>query len=651
MNKNRNYSNILIQLTKLIITLLLAISISITQFSTVFAEEADSRILDVEGTDGDFSMEPVTEFYEYEIQKDDYVDVFGGEDVESLLEQLNEGEVVLEPTPEDDELIQSYSADSLDDNVVSFRSAQEPVQNQDEPLDSNIEVLSTQLTMGFLQPLGKSNATSNVYPTSNGTVASTYISASVSYTGVIPFVEFKDGRYRVVVSGVDGWVNASDYRAYAADTKQIRVNHYTKYPSGTLFHFISRAAINSGTGLSYDGIGNGISPSYLTEGVDYFSSDGHYFYRDTITMLNDYKNKTRANSINPSEPYYNYFQYLSYRTKSNILTADLDSYIKNEKKFDAVPTNYETLKPNESMFVGSPIHFITSGLKHGANPLMTFTLGLNESSWGRSYISVTKKNLFGHAAYDSSASSATAYKSVLEGIEYHNQYYINNLYGRLNSDINKGTYFGDKSSGMNVKYASDPYWGEKAAANYTVLNNNMGNKDYNKNTIGIVKSGINEVTTYKETNTTTPVYKLKSPNQAVNIISSIKVNTGNTSETWYKISSDVILDSNRNPIIAEAGTSITNAYDYNKNHVYVHSSFIDIVAGKSVASDIGRKGDVNGDGKITLIDLALVKSHLLKNSQLSGDLFYRADVNNDSNLTLIDLALIKSHLLGNTSLD
>ncbi|UPU39377.1 dockerin type I repeat-containing protein [Erysipelothrix sp. Poltava] len=48
-----------------------------------------------------------------------------------------------------------------------------------------------------------------------------------------------------------------------------------------------------------------------------------------------------------------------------------------------------------------------------------------------------------------------------------------------------------------------------------------------------------------------------------------------------------------------------------------------------------KRGDVNGDGKISLIDLAMVKSHLLGNSKLSGDSFARADVNGDGKAFVI----------------
>lgn len=42
-----------------------------------------------------------------------------------------------------------------------------------------------------------------------------------------------------------------------------------------------------------------------------------------------------------------------------------------------------------------------------------------------------------------------------------------------------GDYFGDKGSGLNVQYASDPYWGEKAAAVAQGLDEVGGNRDWN----------------------------------------------------------------------------------------------------------------------------------------------------------------------------
>ncbi|MGN0493954.1 MAG: dockerin type I domain-containing protein [Acutalibacteraceae bacterium] len=61
-------------------------------------------------------------------------------------------------------------------------------------------------------------------------------------------------------------------------------------------------------------------------------------------------------------------------------------------------------------------------------------------------------------------------------------------------------------------------------------------------------------------------------------------------------------------------------------------------------------GDTNGDGKITLIDLANVQRHLLGIITLTGDRFTGADTNKDGKISLIDLANIQRHLLGIISL-
>lgn len=57
-------------------------------------------------------------------------------------------------------------------------------------------------------------------------------------------------------------------------------------------------------------------------------------------------------------------------------------------------------------------------------------------------------------------------------------------------------------------------------------------------------------------------------------------------------------------------------------------------------------GDANGDGSITLSDLAAVRLHLLELITLDGDNFIGADCNNDNAITLSDLAAIRLHLLG-----
>ena len=59
-----------------------------------------------------------------------------------------------------------------------------------------------------------------------------------------------------------------------------------------------------------------------------------------------------------------------------------------------------------------------------------------------------------------------------------------------------------------------------------------------------------------------------------------------------------------------------------------------------------KKGDTNGDGKITTSDLANVRLHLLELIKLKGDNLKGADTNGDGKITTSDLANVRLHLLG-----
>lgn len=58
------------------------------------------------------------------------------------------------------------------------------------------------------------------------------------------------------------------------------------------------------------------------------------------------------------------------------------------------------------------------------------------------------------------------------------------------------------------------------------------------------------------------------------------------------------------------------------------------------------KGDVNGDGKITVSDMATIRLHLLGKYTISGESFAVADVNGDGKITVSDMATVRLHLLG-----
>ena len=55
--------------------------------------------------------------------------------------------------------------------------------------------------------------------------------------------------------------------------------------------------------------------------------------------------------------------------------------------------------------------------------------------------------------------------------------------------------------------------------------------------------------------------------------------------------------------------------------------------------------DVNGDGKISIIDLAAVQKHLLEIKVLSGANLAASDANRDGKVSIVDLATVQKHLL------
>ena len=69
-------------------------------------------------------------------------------------------------------------------------------------------------------------------------------------------------------------------------------------------------------------------------------------------------------------------------------------------------------------------------------------------------------------------------------------------------------------------------------------------------------------------------------------------------------------------------------------------------SGGSSSSVTVKLGDTNGDGQITILDLANVRLHLLGLISLKDNNLTGADTNRDGKVTILDLANIRLHLLG-----
>ena len=111
---------------------------------------------------------------------------------------------------------------------------------------------------------------------------------------------------------------------------------------------------------------------------------------------------------------------------------------------------YNEYVSDESALYNQTDVFFNMQAKYAINASMMYALALNESGLGLSQYALEYHNLFGHAAIDENPDNANQYKSI----------------ANPNDSRYHGSWFGDKASGINVNYASDPYWGEKAASFY-----------------------------------------------------------------------------------------------------------------------------------------------------------------------------------------
>lgn len=458
------------------------------------------------------------------------------------------------------------------------------------------------------------------------------------YAADAAFLGYENGKVKFMLSGVVGLVNASEVEVLDA-TEDWYVSFY-RCEQGVLKHYIK----NSMYGNSYSSaITVGEMQSYMKNNVYYYSYDGHYFYTDYIDMLDDYLNDTRANAINADEPYYNYYQFVSNRSKTGFTADDINNYVKYY-----LGSSYTSAK-TKMYQMGQ--YYIQYQNQYGANALAVFGVSANESAFGTSNIAKTKNNLFGHNAVDSDPDMANGYSSPQNSIKDHAKYYVNLWYSTPKYSTYHGSFLGDKASGM-LSYASDPYWGEKAAHWAWSLDLYTKDKsDVGKETLVFKDAGAVNVRKEPSTSSTVLYTTPENANMSFVLLDEVKGSTVSGSDVWYKIQLDVPLNSNRTAIDYSG-----DKYDFAKSYGYIHSSLLskDVLDNDSGGgsgdggSDSGayKKGDVNGDGYVSSKDYNAIKNHITGTRKMTGDTLERGDVNDDGYISSKDYNAIKNHITG-----
>ncbi len=579
----------------------------VTDYFTVIDENGEPQIIyfdDIEDNEED--VEKLTKEYKLIVQKDDEREVV--ETFETLEEAKQAQKEV--------ESIQSFSR---------TRSVEQPeylIEEKEKTITYGVAyIAATSKGKSYVTYNNLSNPGYDGYTTGSYAKDAAYIETTSS------------GKIKAMQSGVIMELNKDDVTI--VDYKDANISYYI-VQNGYLYH-----KFYYGTSGKYNTYRVGYKLSYLNENVKYYSYDGHYFYKDYPTMIKDYQDDVRTHSVNPKSPYYNYYQYLSHRTQTTLKATDLDSIVN-----DKVGTSNSKMKNLGKSFIS---HQNT----YGVNALLMFGVAGNESAWGKSSIANNKNNLFGHGAVDSNPYyGANGYESPADSIKYHAEKFISTGYLDNEDWRYNGGHLGDKVSGVNVRYASDPYWGEKAASVNYYYDIDI-EEDYGRYTIGIINGVQKNYKMYKEPSLTASVTHVlgakndrgvtspRTYNLPVVILDTVTDSSGNQ---WYKIQSDTALNSNR------TDTKYNNQYDFERDYLYIPVTGVIIVSKGEVNVPTYLTGDVNGDGKVSSLDYIQIKNHIMNSKILSGASLLRADVNGDGKVSSLDYIKIKNHIMGTNKL-
>ena len=239
-----------------------------------------------------------------------------------------------------------------------------------------------------------------------------------------------NGRIPVQVAGITGYVNSGQVAAVNSSTTFI-----PDYVSDGKYVYHRYSAYNR-VMVAYH------NPN-MQVGKSYYSADGINF-----------------GSFKLDHP----FQFSNLKSRSNYTAADINRL-------------YSLMGANNSKLAGKGATFKAAEQRYGVNALYLVAHSALESAWGRSQIARDKNNFFGIAAYDTTPyTSATKFDDVDSGILGAARWIDRNYLSNTGYPAN-GAYLGNKARGMNVNYATAPYWGESIASIMFSANEKLGRKD------------------------------------------------------------------------------------------------------------------------------------------------------------------------------
>lgn len=475
-------------------------------------------------------------------------------------------------------------------------------------------------------------STSNVYTTSKMNSSYTYIHDA--YISEVPIIQQNASEAKVLVAGYEGWMNTNINRTtaeYKYNNRDLRIwpvtsvtnPCYYTVSNGVLVHYISTSLDGSSSRNSRLTIGK--APSYLKEGRVYLSYDGNYFYDGTSSkvealrnIMRDLQETTHNRSINNGNPYYNYYSYLPFRSRTSYLSSDLDRFINNHT-------------PSDSKLRGMGRYFIEAQDKYGVNAVLALGIAINESNWGTSNFAKQRNNLFGLNATDDNTSANASYFSSPEACIFDfAKGWISKGYAYPGDWRDYGGFLGNKKFGANVYYASDPYWAEKAV-NYAFQ------LDYELSGGNVNNLRDNDYYQLLLNNSTTSVFNKY--NQLMYQVYGYVTTKGSHVGAVTTLDKSAVQNLNGQLCYAinpEIYSMPSGEYNWSsKGYIPINSVKL-INQGKNYFDD----EDVNMDTEISPLDLSIVASNYNKTSGFDK----RLDINKDGIVDIYDIVRVGSKI-------
>ena len=175
------------------------------------------------------------------------------------------------------------------------------------------------------------------------------------------------------------------------------------------------------------------APSFMTTGQTYVTEDYTHWYE--VESSGDVY---VGNWENP-------YRTMNLMTPSNLTANQINSFIASHAVGSSVLQN-------------KGAYFIEAEKQFGVNAQYLVAHAIIESGWGTSNFAKNRDNLFGYEAYTSNPNAAATFRSIEYDINFE-AWFVRNDY----LDSNGSFFNGPNLDGMNVDYATDPYWSNSIA--------------------------------------------------------------------------------------------------------------------------------------------------------------------------------------------